>query len=57
MKYQGPWWWRPWAGEAGARANIQPSKALCILEKAPRILPARRSLLALVRRKQNVVRD
>ena len=35
---------RPWAGEAGARASIQPSKALCILEKAPRILPVRRSL-------------
>ena len=29
---------------AGARASIQPSKALCILEKAPRILPVRRSL-------------
>ena len=43
-KYRGPWWWRPWTGEAGARASIQPSKALCILEKAPRILPVRRSL-------------
>ena len=44
MKYRGLWWWRPCAGEAGARASIQPSKALCILEKAPRILPVRRSL-------------
>ena len=35
LKYQGPWWWRPWAGGAGARASIQPSKALCILENAP----------------------
>ena len=26
------------------RASIQPSKALCILAKAPRILPVRRSL-------------
>ena len=34
----------PWASEAGARASIQPSKALCILEQAPRILPVRRSL-------------
>ena len=33
----------PWAGEAGARASIQPSKALRIPEKAPRILPVRRS--------------
>ena len=32
------------ASEAGARASIQPSKALCILEKAPRVLPVRRSL-------------
>ena len=39
------------------RASIQPSKALCILEKAPRILPVRRSMLALVGRKQAVVRD
>ena len=31
-------------GEAGARASIQPSKAMCILEKAPRILLVRRSL-------------
>ena len=30
--------------EAGARASIQPSKALCILEKASRILPVRRSM-------------
>ena len=44
LKYRGPWWWRPWAGEAGARVSIQPSKALCIPEKAPRILPVRRSL-------------
>ena len=22
LKYRGPWWWRPWAGEAGARASI-----------------------------------
>ena len=28
----------------GARASIQPSKALCTLEKAPRVLPVRRSL-------------
>ena len=34
----------PWAGEAGARASIQPSKALCILEKVPWILPVRRTL-------------
>ena len=32
-------------------ASSRP-KALCILEKAPRILPVRRSLLALVGRKQ-----
>ena len=44
LKYRGPWWWRSWAGAAGARASIQPSKALCIPEKAPRILPVRRSL-------------
>ena len=44
LKYRGPWWWRPWAGVAGARASIQPSKAMCILEKAPRILPVRRSM-------------
>ena len=56
LKYRGPWWWRPWAGEAGARASIQPSKAPCIPEKAPRILPLRRSLLALVGRKHAVVR-
>ena len=30
---------------------------MCIPEKAPRILPVRRSLLALVGRKQTVVRD
>ena len=24
------WWWRPRVGKAGARASIQPSKALCI---------------------------
>ena len=35
LKYRGPWWWGPWAGEAGARASIQPSKALCIPEKRP----------------------
>ena len=44
LKYQGPWWGRPSAGEAGARASIQPSKVLCILEKAPRIFPVRRSM-------------
>ena len=44
LKYRGPWWCRPCAGEAGARASIQPSKALCMLEKAPRFLPVRRSL-------------
>ena len=47
LKYRGPWWWGPWAGEAGARASIQPSKALCIPEKPPRILPVRRSLWPL----------
>ena len=44
LKYRGLWWWKPWAGEAGARASIQPSKALCIPEKAPRIFPVRRSV-------------
>ena len=44
LKYRGPWWWMPWAGEAGVRASIQPSKALCIFEKAPQILPVRRSM-------------
>ena len=44
LKYRGPLWWRPWAGGAGARASIQPSKALCIPEETPRILPVRRSL-------------
>ena len=34
------------------RANIQPSKALCILEKAPRFLPVRRSMWPS-RRKKN----
>ena len=42
---------------AGARASIQPSKVLCIPEKAPRILPVRRSLSAFVGRKQTVVKD
>ena len=38
MEYRGPWW-RPLAGEAGARASIQPSKALLYIpEKAPQIL-------------------
>ena len=44
LKYRGPRWWRPWAGEAGARASIQSSKALCILEKSPRISPVCRSM-------------
>ena len=44
LKYRGPLWCRPWAGEAGARASIQPSEALCIPEKAPRILSVCRSL-------------
>ena len=39
LKYRGPWWWRSSAGEASARASIEPSKALCILEKAPQVLP------------------
>ena len=34
------------------RASIQPSKVLCIPEKAPRILPVRRSMSALVGQKQ-----
>ena len=49
-------WWGAWAGEAGARASIQPSKALCILKKAPRIWPVRPRLVALVGRKKTVVR-
>ena len=57
LKYRGPWLWRPWASETGERASIQPSKTLCIPEKAPRILPVRRSLLALAGRKETVVRD
>ena len=57
MKYRGLWWRRPWANEAGARDSIQSSKAPCIPEKGPRILSVRRSLLALVERKQTVVRD
>ena len=44
-------------GEADTRASIQPSKALCAPNKAPRILSVRRSLSALVERKQTVVRD
>ena len=44
LKYRGPWWWRPRVGVAGARVSIQPSKALCIPEEAPRILPVHRSL-------------
>ena len=44
-------------GEAGVRASIVPSKAVCIPEKAPRILPVRRSLLDPVGRKHIVVRD
>ena len=40
-----------------AQASIQPSTALRIPEKAPRILPVCRSLSALVGRKQTVVRD
>ena len=39
MEIRGPWWWRPRAGEAGARVSIQPSKAPCIHERAPGILP------------------
>ena len=39
-----------------APAWIQPSNALCIPEKAPRIFPVRGSLSALVRRKQTVVK-
>ena len=34
-------------GEAGARASIQPSKPPCMLEKAPRVSPVRRSLWPL----------
>ena len=33
LKCRDPWRWMSWAGEAGARASIQPSKALCIPEK------------------------
>ena len=47
---------RPRADEAGTRADIQPSKALCIPEKALRTLTVRRSLLALIGRKQIVVK-
>ena len=39
LKYRGPWWWRPWAGEAGAQASIQPSKALCIPQKPQESCP------------------
>ena len=39
-----------------ARASIQPHKALCIPENAPRIFPVRRSLVALVGKKNTVVR-
>ena len=40
------------------RASQHPAiQSPCIPEKAPRILPVRRSLLALVGRKQTVVRD
>ena len=42
--------------KAGTRASIHPSKALCIPEKGPRILPVRRALLAFVGRKKTVVR-
>ena len=42
--YRGPWWWRPAVGQVGAPVSIQPSKDLGIFEKAPRILPVRRSL-------------
>ena len=49
---------RPMVVEAlSARTSIQPSRAMCISEKAPRILPVHRSLLALVEEKQTVVRD
>ena len=55
LKYRGPWWWRPWAGEAGARASIQPSKALCILAKSPTNLARSPLLVALVERNKTVV--
>ena len=55
-KYRGSWLWRPRADATGAQASIQPSKALCIPERVPRILPVCRSLLALIGRKQAVVR-
>ena len=52
---------RGYAQMHGVRPNalqsIQPSKALYIPGKAPRILLVRRSLLALVGRKQTVVND
>ena len=58
LKYRGPWWWKPCAGEAGARASIQPSRVMCIsLKNTPRTIPVRRSLLVFVRRKQAVVSD
>ena len=44
VKYRGPWWWMPWAGEAGARANISRLKAYASLNNARGILPVCRSL-------------
>ena len=50
-------WWRPGAGGAGVRANIQPSKALYIPEKRPRNLAHSPLLVGPRRKKQTVVRD
>ena len=43
--------------EVGARARIQPSKALCVPEKFPRILTVRRSFSAFVGRKHRSQRS
>ena len=57
MKYRGPWWWRPWASEAGARASIQPSQSPVHLWKSPTNLARSPLHVALVGRKMTVVRD
>ena len=58
LLYRGPWRWRPWAGENSVRASIRPFQALYNLWKTTLgILPVELFLLALVGRKQTIVRD
>ena len=51
LKYRDSWGWRPSDNEAGVRASIQPSEALCIPDKCPMYF-ARSPLLVGSRRKK-----